>query len=177
MIKLKNVMGKLIYSILIGIFLFTPGVSFSFGLEVEPGEINIENVPLGEEVAVSALGGKKMKLIIKNKSADTYNYSIDILATSQTSAPFNEGYIDIPDISWIYPENKEVRIEGGGSRVVELYVNIPQVKEYYGKKYQSVIEVKTKKNVPEDIFVLACQLKMLFSTLKGLDKEARNEIK
>ena len=56
-----------------------------------------------------------------------------------------------------------MRIEGNSARVVELYLNIPKREENYNKGYQAIIEVKSKQR-PGEIFVLACQLKMCFST-------------
>lgn len=141
-----------------------PCASFGMGLEVDPGEINIQNVALGQKVAVSALGGERMKLRIKNKGASACTYTIDILRIAQTTAALNTGYTDIPDTSWIFPESKEVEVLGNSTKDVELYLEIPKKKGYYNKKYQAVIEVKSKKNSPEEIFVLACQLKMCFST-------------
>ena len=171
--KIETVLVFLIFLFIV-IALATPSRSFGFGLEVEPGEIYIENVALGKTVAVSALGGERMKLRIENKGASAYTYTIDILPTAQTSATLKEGYIDIPDTTWIWPENNEVTIAGKSTEVVEVYLKIPQKKECYDKKYQAVIEVKNKKNRPEEIFVLACQLKMCFSTLNLGVEEAKN---
>lgn len=142
------------------------GIKFGFGLDVEPVEINIENVPLGKKIALSDLGGEKMKLRIQNKGAADYTYAINVLFSAEAQDSHREGYIDIPDKSWIIPENKEVRIPANSAKEVELYLKIPKRKEYYDKKYQAVIEVKSKKNRPEDIFVLSAQLRICFSTIK-----------
>ena len=53
---------------------------------------------------------------------------------------------------------------------MEVYLKIPNRKEYYNKKYQAVIEVKTKKNRPDEIFVLVCQMKITFTT-SPIDKK------
>ncbi len=143
--------------------LVVSGRCFGAGLEVDPGEIYLEEVSLGKSIAVSALGGEKMKLIIKNKGASACTYSINILRCAQTTATLKEGYMDIPDSAWIYPENKEIQISGNSAKGAELYIKIPKKKEYNNKKYQAVIEVKSKKNKPEELFVLACQLKICFS--------------
>lgn len=143
-------------------------LAFGFGLEVEPVEINIENVPLGKKIALSDLGGDKMKLRIQNKGAADYIYAINVLFSTEAQDSHREGYIDIPDKSWLIPENKELCIPANSSKVVELYLKIPKRKAYYDKKYQAVIEVKSKKNRPEDIFVLAVQLRMCFSTRREL---------
>ncbi len=140
---------------------------YGMGMEVDPGEINIRNVPLGETVMVSALGGKGMMLSIENKSGSAYNYSINILHASETTAVLEQGYADIPDTAWIQPEIQDVRVAAYSKQSVGLYLQIPKKEEYYNKKYQAVIEVKSKKNKASEIFVLACQLKICFSTVSG----------
>ncbi len=134
------------------------------GLGVDPGEINIKDVPLGKVVKVSDLGGEEMKLRIKNKGSSAYTYVIDILPTPKRTGALKEDYIDIPYTSWIWPEEKEVLIPGNSTEDVELFLKIPKKKEYYNKKYHAIIEVKSKKNRPAEIFVLACRLRMSFST-------------
>ena len=134
------------------------------GLELDPGEINIKDVPLGEVVKVSELGGEQTKLRITNKSSSGYNYTINILYTSQTASPVLTGYIDIPDTSWIWPEEREIRIPANSVKEVELFLKIPREEKYLDKDFQVIIEVKSKKERPGDLFVLACQLRMCFST-------------
>jgi hypothetical protein len=147
--------------------LIAPNISFGAGLEVGPDEIYLINVPLGKKVAVSKLGGNQMKLNIKNKGAAACTFEINILPSTQTTALLSPGFTDIPDTSWIFPESKEIKIAGNSSKVVDLYIKIPKNKEFLNKNYQAVIEVKSKKNRPEELFVLACQLKMIFSTEPG----------
>jgi len=146
---------------------FLSDKAWAIGLRVDPGEINIENVPLGKKVAVSALGGERVKLKIENKGNSAYTYTINILPSRNVGAPLEEDFIDIPDTSWIWPEDKEVSIPGESTKVVEIYLKIPKRKEYYNKRYQAVIEVKSGKDKPTELFVLACQLRMRFSTYRG----------
>jgi hypothetical protein len=141
-------------------------LSFGFGLEVDPVEIVIKDCPLGEKAAVSDLGGEKMKLRIQNQGTTAYTYTINTLFSSEAQDRLREGYIDIPDTFWIIPENKEVRIPPKSTKEVELYLEIPKKEECYDKKYQAIIEVKSKKNRPEEVFVLAVQIRMCFSTIK-----------
>ena len=146
--------------------LFFSVAGYGFSLEVDPVEIVVKDCPLGEKVSVSDLGGEKMKLKIQNKGAVDYTYAINVLSSAEAQAALREGYIDIPDKSWIIPENKEVRISAHSTKEVELYLKIPKAKEYYDKKYKAIIEVKSKKNSPQDVFVLAVQIRMCFSTMK-----------
>jgi len=149
-------------------------LAFAFGLEVNPPEIVVENVPLGEKVTVSDLGGEKMKLRIQNQGIAAYTYTINTLFSSEAGDRLKEGYKDIPDRAWFIPENKEVLIPANSTKVVELYLEIPESEEYYDKKYQAIIEIKSKKNRPEDMFVLAVQIRMRFSTIKmGVENEKK----
>jgi len=152
------------YILFMVIAMAAPSRSFGLGLEVDPGEIYVKDVALGKKVAVSALGGERMKLQIENKGDSKCAYIINILTSSKVGAPLTKGYTDIPDTAWIWPENKEVEISGQSMKTVELYIKIPQKKEYYNRQYQAVIEVKTKKNNPNDLFVLACLMKIHLST-------------
>ena len=161
-----------ILPVLMVVCLFFPGAGFGLGLEVDPVEIVIQDCPLGEKAAVSDLGGQEMKLRIENTGSAAYTYSINVLRSSRAGAPVREGYADIPDTSWITPENKEVRIPAKSVTEVELYLEIPGLKEYADKKYQAVIEVKSKKNRPGEMFVVAVQTRMRFSTIKT---EVENE--
>lgn len=162
-----------------GIVLLVYLVSFTqlcragMGLETNPGQIDVTGVPLGRRVAVSKLSEQPVYLEIKNKSDVAYYYAINILYTSQTTSPLREGFVDIPDTSWIIPEEKEVRVEANQTKEVELYINIPNKKAFANKKYQAVIEVKSKKNNPQEVFVLATQLKMLFSTQAAEGEQER----
>jgi hypothetical protein len=162
----KTVAVPIIIFIIMVIGLVLPVAGYCFGLEVNPEEIVVQGCPLGKQVAVSELGGEKMKLKIENKGAAAYTYTISALSSSQATSQLKKDYIDIPDTSWIIAENKEVSIPGNSIKEVELYLKIPKSKKYFNKRYQAIIEVKSKKNKPEDIFVLAVQLRLCFSTLE-----------
>jgi len=168
--RVKDVLAKsrrsaiINYILIIACGLLFPIRSWAMGLGVDPGEFYLHNVALGQKVAVSSLSRDGMKLRIKNKGRTAYAYTINILSTSQTTATLGQGYIDIPDTAWIFPESKELRVPGNSTKDVELYLMIPKKEEYYNKNYQAVIEVKSKKNKAEELFVLACQLKISFST-------------
>ncbi len=134
------------------LLLCTPAAEAA-GLAVDPGAIEVKNVPLGKVVRVSELTGEKLR--IKNKGSRVSTYTISILKTGDTTSKLQEGYKDIPKTDWIWPEEEEIRIAGNSIRAVELYLKIPKKKKYYGEKYQAIIEIKSKKDTPGDLFVLA----------------------
>lgn len=137
---------------------------WAMGLAVDPGRIDLEAVPLGDKVTASEVAGEPLCLEITNNSSTAFDYVIDILYSGETSAPLPSGYQDITDTSWIIPAQSEVSIKAGQTKEVELYLNLPDDPNYAGKKYQAVVEVKSKKRRPEDIFVLAAQVRIRFTT-------------
>jgi len=136
----------------------------ALGMEVDPSEINLKNVPLGEEIAVSVSSEEKMKLTIQNKGTTPYTYTIDILPVFETTGALKRGYTNIPDTSWIWPEKKDVLIQGDGREEVELFLKVPDEESYRDKNFQAEIEIKSKKNSPEEVFVVAVRLRIFFST-------------
>ena len=128
------------------------------GLGVEPGKMEIENVPAGRNVSVSSLSGKK--LIITNKDRRTRIFSIKVFNSKETDNRIKYGYEDIPDASWLRPEYGEIEIESRSRGEVDLFVNIPDQEEYLNKKYQAVVEVRQEKNNPKDLFVTAVQVRV-----------------
>jgi hypothetical protein len=136
----------------------------ALGMEVDPAEINLKNVPLGEKIAISVSSEEKMKLTIQNKGAVAYTYTIDIFPVSETAGSLKKGYINISDTSWIWPEKREVLIQGDSVKEVELFLKVPDEENYKDKNFQAEIEIKSKKNSPEEVFVVAVRLRMFFST-------------
>lgn len=161
---------KNIYNFILGLVIAVTIISsfllgsyaWAFGLGVNPGKIVLKNIPAGKKVALSKFIENKTKLQIQNESDVAYKYTIEVLPTAKTTAPVNEGYQDIPDVSWIEPESKEIEVGAKSTKEIDVFLNIP--KKYENKNFQAVIEVKTKKNKPEDVFVLACQVEILIST-------------
>jgi hypothetical protein len=136
----------------------------AMGLGVRPDSITLRDVPLGEKIAVSGLTGRPYGIQITNKGAAAYSYVINIHTPAQVSIKPSFGYEDIPDTAWIQPKQKEIRIEAGSSKDVELYIDIPGDSIYAGKRYQAIIEVQSKKNHEKDIFVLAAQVRVNIHT-------------
>ncbi|MCK5229563.1 MAG: hypothetical protein KAR13_04815 [Desulfobulbaceae bacterium] len=152
------------------IYLSFPALAYSMGLSVDPSEIILNNVPVGKRISVSEFAGEKMRLVIENKSSEDFFYEINILDTTQTKIPLNQGYKDIPDTSWIIPQVNQIHILAGNTKTVGLYLKIPKDKQYENQNYQAIVEVKSKKNNLEDLFVLAVQVRMYIGTGMEVEK-------
>ena len=151
-------------------------VSFAWAisLEVDPSEIVIKGVTLGKVVAVSEVWGEKMRLRITNTEKSARTYTTEVLPVSKTGTLPKAGYIDIPDTSWIWIEQDQVLIPGNSEKELELFLKIPGKEEYRDKDFQAIIEVKTKKNRPDEVFVLAAQVRMSFSTGAAEEEKQQN---
>jgi hypothetical protein len=151
-----------------------PSLCFALGLAVDPGSVSVKGVPLGEKVAVSQYSSEHKKFAITNKSDSAYTFTIAILPVSKTTSLLTPGYQDIPDVSWLVPQEKEIRIDAYATREVELHVLVPRKKQYADKKYMAVLEVKSKKNNEGEMFVVAAQAQMWIDTqaLSGVDTQA-----
>jgi len=145
------------------LFFSVPG--FGSGMEVDPVDVIVINCPLGEKVTASDLGGDEMVLRIQNKDSGSHTYTVNVLSALTGNGRLKPGFQNIPDTSWVTPENKEITIPGNSTGKMELYINVPNMEKYGEKKYQGVIEVKSKKDNPEDMFVLAVQIGLRISTL------------
>jgi len=150
--------------IMITVMSFSAPAEGGMGLEAGPGNISLTAAPLGEKISFSKLSGRPLPLEIKNKSDRAFNYEIHILYSAQTTAALVKGYSDIPDTNWIIPQRKKIKVKAGDEGRVELYIAVPDDVSYAGKAYQAVIEVKSVKDNPGDLFVLACQLRVNFTT-------------
>ena len=155
---------SLIQVVSLAISLLFVSFAWAISLEVDPSTMVIKGVPSGKVVKVSDLWGKEMRLRITNTEKSARTYTTEVLPVSKTGTVPKAGYIDIPDTSWIWIEQDQILVPGNSEKELELFLKIPGREEYRDKDFQAIIEVKTKKNRPEEVFVLAAQVRMSFST-------------
>lgn len=123
-------------------------------LQVDPGTILIQNVPLGKVCTLKELTGRKFTIHNKDTIAHTY-----YLSTHQPSKIGNGKwssyrYKEIPEPKWVSFEKNEITIEANEKKKVNLYINIPKEEKNYNQRWEVTIEVKSKP-VKNNIFVLA----------------------
>jgi len=164
--KGEKKMERVLFAAFMGMYLlFSVPVFGAGGMEVDPVDVIVENCPLGEKVTASDLGGDEMVLRIQNKDSVSHSYTVNILPVAGGKSRLKPGFERIPDTTWIVPESEEILIPGKSTGKMELYINVPNMEKYGDKKYQAVVEVKSKKDDPGDMFVLAVQIGMRLSTL------------
>jgi len=134
------------------------------GMRVEPGELVIKGVPLGEKTSASRLGAEKLK--VTNKDGKAHRFTVKVLTTAASRSRLKYGYEDIPDASWLKPGEAESVIGPLQSKEFDLFVEVPKKKDYAGKSFQAIVEVKREKDEPKDLFVLAAQPRVCL-TIQG----------
>lgn len=122
---------------LFSVILFIPSASFAGGLSTHFVEVKLENLEPGKTYSVKE--ATKRTLTIKNT---TENKTVDIEIIPEKPVAYNlvPGYDPIPDLLWIkINKNYYEKIGPGVSAETDIFITIPNSKEYYGKKYQVYI--------------------------------------
>lgn len=65
----------------------------------------------------------------------------------------NEGYEAIPDVSWVIVRPDHFAIPAGNTAYADIYVNIPDTEENYGKKWQCLIMARQEPNQGERVVI------------------------
>lgn len=123
-------------------------------LQVDPGTILIQNVPLGKVCTLKELTGREFTIHNKDKITHTYYLSTHQPSKTGDGKWASYRYKEIPEPKWVSFEKKEITVEANKKKKVNLYINIPKKEENYNQRWEVTIEVKSKQ-IPGNIFVLA----------------------
>lgn len=117
--------------------------SKGMGLTAEPGGMLVQYVPLGETYDFTKEVG--IPLTIYNRDDQEHTY---LLTTSKPSEggsrKWLEGYLEIPDPSWVWFEQKEVTVPANSSSKVNLFLKIPDEEKYYNQHWAVSLGVSGK---------------------------------
>lgn len=104
----------------------------------EPSTILFKDLALGEKA--------KAKIIIYNNAKKIHNYRIipKVIEVDPTREQIvaTPGYSWIPDIRWVRPNKRKLKIKTNESEELTVTVNIPKKKEYHQKKWEALIFVE-----------------------------------
>ncbi len=104
----------------------------------EPGTLIFENLALGKK--------EKNKIIVYNNDNKPHKYRITpkIIEVDTTKEQiFNTpGYRWIPNIKWIRPCKRKLKINSDESKEITITVNIPKKQKYYLKKWEAIIFIE-----------------------------------
>jgi len=141
------------------------------GLTVEPGGLLVQNVPIGVTYDFTKEVGIPLTIYNRDNRPHTYILSTD-KPSKVGSRKWLKGYLEIPNPSWVWPEEKEIRIEANSSGKVNLYMKIPPAEKYYNQHWAVSLGVKGKPEAGQ-MFALAAHPRMEIETLSKLDPDER----
>ena len=131
--KMKNIGLK--WALLIFVFL-NCRVAQAAGLSTAFSEVTLENLEIGR--SYSTKESANLPLEIVNTGKQEIDLKIEVLPPQP--AELKEGFEPIPDTSWIKLDKADFKkIKPNGTAVTNVFVLVPNEKQYRGKKYQVFI--------------------------------------
>ena len=153
-------LGRLSAALLLPAFIMVSAIRpcLAGGLSTAFSKVTIENLESGRSYNIEDLGS--VPLEINNTSDRKVQLQIDVVLPKEEE--LTDGYIPVPDKDWIALTESYFEIEPGKSARTSLYIDIPEGREYRGKKYCVFIWSHT---IGETIGV-GLKSKLLFTTVK-----------
>lgn len=149
---------KSVSILLLSVLIIVSGATRSFagGLSTGFSKITIENLVPGTVYNIEEV--TSVPLEITNTAHRTVELKIEVIVPVAEELP--EGYEPLPDTSWIKIQKTRFEIEPASSGRTDIFLSIPEGKEFEGKKYGVFIWSHT---VGETIG-LGLKSKLLFTT-------------
>lgn len=107
---------------------------------VLPPKITLYAFKLGKKQDLAEVTGKTFKII--NPNDEDYHYRLTSIRTEGSKVTSLSGYEDCPDPSFLTFSESEVDIPANTVKVIKVFLNIPDKKEYRGKKYNFLISTR-----------------------------------
>jgi hypothetical protein len=136
---------------------FTTPSSYAGGLSTVFSKVIVEGLEAGRSYNVEEIS--KVPLEVMNTSNRKVQLKIDVMIPKEED--LSDGYVPVPDASWLTLEASYFEIEPGASARTGLHINIPAGEKYNGKKYAVYIWSHT---VGESLGV-GLMSKLLFTTI------------
>ena len=113
----------------------------SVDFTMEPGEIHLDDVPLGEKYDIGDKAG--IILIITNKGEREQDFRLVSRSLGNSSATLDEEYSDTPDATFLSFSKSQFTLKPQESIAVNMYLEFPAVEEYSGGKFMFIINAYT----------------------------------
>jgi hypothetical protein len=141
------------------------------GLGAEPGGLLIQGISPGEVCDLAERAG--IWLTIHNRSETAHTY---VLSSHRPSEIGNRrvpmGYRDIPDPSWFWFEQNEVRVDGQSSAQVRMYIGVPDDERSLNQHWSVSVGI-TGKPEPGQTLALAVYPRYEIETASAPREELR----
>ena len=156
--RCNPIRGAFMLLLSVAIVIFMESYSFAGGLSTGFSKVIMEGLNPGQSYDVEKLGAPPFE--IKNTSNRKVELQIDIIIPKEDE--LSDGYLPIPDSSWLTLQKNHFEIEPGSSAKTVIFINIPNGEEYEGKKFAVFIWSHT---VGESLGI-GLKSKLLFTTIK-----------
>jgi len=107
---------------------------------VLPPKFMLYDFKLGQKQDLAKLTEKAFKII--NSNDEDYRYRVSSMAIKDSKVTSSPGYEDCPDPSFLTFGESEVDVPANTVKVVKVFLNIPDRKEYKGKNYMFIIRTE-----------------------------------
>ncbi len=115
--------------------------NMSVNFTMTPGEIYLDNVPLGKNYDIGEEAG--IILTVTNHGEREQAFSLQSRTVANSSATLTGDYIDTPDAAFLSFEKSEFTLPPKGTTTINMYLNFPATKEHIGKQYMFIIRAYT----------------------------------
>jgi len=107
---------------------------------VLPPKIMLFDFKLGNKQDLAELTGNQFKII--NPNDEDYRYRVTSMRIADSKITSSAGYEDCPDPSFLTFSESEVEIPANTVKVIKVFLNIPDKKEYRERKYMFLIRTE-----------------------------------
>ncbi|MFH1685994.1 MAG: hypothetical protein ABIE70_00555 [bacterium] len=115
--------------------------SASVDFTMAPGEIYVDNVPLGKSHDIGKAAGKV--LTVTNNGEREQVYKIQSRTVANSSATLTADYVDTPDAAFLSFDKYEFTLSPMGTTTVNMYLEFPPKEEFAGKNFMFIIRAYT----------------------------------
>lgn len=152
---------------LILFFMFTGlGTAYSAGLKVSPGAFCLQNAEIGKDLDLG------IDMVITNKDDEEKVFVVKTLKPSEVTDKWIKGYSEIPDVSWFYFNENEIKIGPNSEGKLRMHLKVPDEEKYYNQHWLVYAEVTTKAG-KEEMFKTAVKPSYMIETKANPDVKGK----
>lgn len=160
--RIRNLKIKIIlFGLLTALIIISAKIALSAGINVWPGGMLVQNLPLGEVYDLDK--EKEIRLKISNTDDVEHTYTVSSNRPSAIGSEGAIGYLDIPNPEWLYFEKSEIKVGANSEAETKMYLKVPKEDKYYNQHWVVSVGVEAKPE-PGGMFVLACYPRFLIET-------------
>ena len=112
------------------------GVAYGKGLSVSPASYRWDNVEVGKLTKCPA------SIMVKNNSDSVRSYTLRTVRPEDINIKPKKGFKSLPSKDWVSFGRKRITVGPGEWKQVKLFIEIPEKKGNYNKKWEFYLEVK-----------------------------------